>query len=37
MIYEANTGTKMGVREKSKKVSFINATRFFILVLAFVD
>ena len=37
MIYDANRGTKMGVYEKAKEVPFINATRFFILVLAFVE
>ena len=37
MIFDANTGTKMGVGEKAKKVPFLNATRFFIIVLEFVD
>jgi len=37
MIYDTNTGTKIGVREKAKQIPFVNAIRFFIIVLAFVD
>jgi len=37
MIYDANTGTKMGICEKTKEDAFIIATRFFLFVLAFVD
>jgi len=37
MIYDANRGTKMGVRLKAKEGAFIIANRIFLFVLTFVD